>query len=367
MKKRKTLKKEEVLGSEWTEEEVLEVLKKDAVTYSKFCELKPKVQEEIKAFIGGRRGMDLLYDNIFRKIFNPEVHRSRVESLLSALLGQKVKIKEILGREGSQLAESGTLVIMDIIVMLEDGSYVDVEMQKEGYLFPSQRSSCYVSDMIMRQYNRKKEEVKEFNYKDMTPVYLFVLIEKPPVVFKGTESYIHKRQVTYSSGIELPELGQVTYIDLDSFAYKADNKEDDLSLWLMLLTKTDVESILRLATIRPEFAKIYQEIAQFRKDPKELVHMLSEALAIMDKNTERYMVDVYRKEAEAALAKAAEAEAQKKQVEAQKKQVEAQKKQVEAEKKQVEAEKKQVEVDKQHETERANRLEAILREHGIKY
>ena len=95
--------------------------------------------------------------------------------------------------------------------------------------------------------------------------------------------------------------------------------------------------------------------------------MLSEALAIMDKNTERYMVDVYRKEAEAALAKAAEAEAQKKQVEAQKKQVEAQKKQVEAEKKQVEAEKKQVEVDKQHETERANRLEAILREHGIKY
>ena len=170
---------------------------------------------------------------------------------------------------------------------------------------------------------------------------------------------LHRPRV-YSSGVELPELRQVTYIDLDSFAYKADNKEDDLSLWLMLLTKTDVERILRLATIRSEFAKIYQEIAQFRKDPKELVHMLSEALTIMDKNTERYMVDVYREEAEAALAKAAEAEAQKKQVEAQKKQVE-------AEKKQVEAEKKQVEVDKQHETERANRLEAILKEHGINY
>ena len=353
MKKRKILNKEEVLGSEWTEEMVLEILKKDAVTYSKFCELKPKVQEEIKAFIGGRRGMDLLYDNIFRKIFNPEVHRSRVESLLSALLGQKVKIKEILGREGSQLAESGTLVIMDIIVMLEDGSYVDVEMQKEGYLFPSQRSSCYVSDMIMRQYNRKKEEVKEFKYSDMTPVYLFVLIEKPPKVFEGTESYIHRRLVSYSSGIELPELEQVTYIDLDSFSHKADNKEDHLSMWLTLLTKTDVTSVVKLANLRPEFAKIYQEIAQFRKDPKELVHMLSEALAIMDKNTERYMVDVYRKEAETALAQVAE--------------VKAQKKQVEAEKKQLEADKQKVEAEKQHETERANRLEAILREHGIKY
>ncbi len=281
-----------ILGAEKPDEEVLEILKADKEVFAAFNGLTQEMQKEVTAFLGGRSGVDLLYDNFFRKIFNPEEHEKRVEALLSVLLGQKVRIKEILSREGSQIVDSGSFVVMDIIVLLEDGSYVDVEMQKIGYLFPSQRSACYISDMIMRQYNRRKNEKKDgFRYKDMKPVYLFVLIEKPPAVFKESESFIHKRLVSYSSGIELPELEQVTYIDLDSFAKKSDNKDDDLSLWLTLLTKTDAATVVRLAELRPEFAEIYHEIAEFRKDPKELVKMFSEALAIMDSNSEKYMID----------------------------------------------------------------------------
>jgi predicted transposase/invertase (TIGR01784 family) len=215
-----------------------------------------------------------------------------VEKLISALIGQKVKIKTVLSREGSQLADKGSFVIMDIIVELEDGSFVDVEMQKTGYRFPSQRSSCYVSDMIMRQYNRRREEVGEkFSYKDITPVYLFVLMEKASEEFVGSEEYIHRREVSYSSGIELPETTRITYIALDSFRKNAQNVNGELEAWLSFLIKADIESVTKLIEAYPEFLGIYEEIAEFRKDPKELIGMFSEALYIMDRNTEKYMID----------------------------------------------------------------------------
>jgi hypothetical protein len=209
-----------------------------------------------------------------------------------------VKIKAVLSREGSQLADKGSFVIMDIIVELEDGSFVDVEMQKTGYRFPSQRSSCYVSDMIMRQYNRRREEAgKKFSYKDITPVYLFVLMEESSEEFVGSKEYIHRREISYSSSIDLPETASITYITLDSFRKNAHNIDEELEAWLSFLIKDDLESVTKLIDTHPEFAKMYEEIAEFRKDPKELIGMFSEALYIMDRNTEKYMIDELKEEA----------------------------------------------------------------------
>ena len=50
----------------------------------------------------------------------------------------------------------------------------------------------------------------------------------------------------------------------------------------------------------PAFASIYQEIADFVKNPEELIGMLSEELYIMDKNMERLMVSELKEEAEQA-------------------------------------------------------------------
>ncbi|MDE7022142.1 MAG: hypothetical protein K2P23_14765, partial [Lachnospiraceae bacterium] len=55
------------------------------------------------------------------------------------------------------------------------------------------------------------------------------------------------------------------------------------------------------------FLPIYQEIADFAQNPKELMNMFSEALRIMDHNLERMMVEEIRKECEAKL-KAAKTE-----------------------------------------------------------
>ena len=194
---------------------------------------------------------------------------------------------------GVQLAERGSLVIMDIIVDLCDGSTVDVEMQKVGYPFPGQRSDCYTADMIMRQYNRvRSEKNEEFSYKDLKPVHLFILMEKSPKEFhEFPDEYIHERQISYSSGLELDSLSHITYISLDTFNSLGQNISTELDAWLTFFSRTDAEHIVSLVQKYPKFLEYYKDIAVFRTKPKELVYMFSEALEILDRNTANYMID----------------------------------------------------------------------------
>lgn len=77
--------------------------------------------------------------------------------------------------------------------------------------------------------------------------------------------------------------------------------------WLTFLSTTDLKTIHSLISSFPEFEVIYREIADFVKDPKELMNMLSEELYIMDRNSERLMVNDLR---EAVAAKDKELAAQ---------------------------------------------------------
>ena len=48
----------------------------------------------------------------------------------------------------------------------------------------------------------------------------------------------------------------------------------------------------------PWLEEIYKEIAMLRQKPEEVLHMFSEALRIMDRNTVKYMVEEQQKELE---------------------------------------------------------------------
>ena len=284
---------EQVLGKSCSREEALNSLKQHPESYAIFSSFRPEHQNTILSFMQGQCSLDITLDKFFLYILNPDTHRDRLESLLSSFLGQPVTIKAILPREGVQLAEKGSLVIMDIIVELCDGSTVDVEMQKVGYHFPGQRSDCYTADMIMRQYNRVRSEKSEkFSYKDLKPVHLFILMEKSPREFhEFSDKYIHERQISYSSGLQLPSLSHITYISLDTFNSMGQNIVTELDAWLTFFSCTDAEHIVRLVQEYPKFLEYYKDIAVFRTKPKELIYMFSEALEILDRNTANYMID----------------------------------------------------------------------------
>ena len=270
----------------------------------------------------GRQGLKITYDTVFRKIFDPDSEKGlqRLESLLSAIVGRPLKIIGVMPREGTQLAESASFVVMDVLVQLDDMSFANIEMQKIGYSFPLARADCYISDIIMRQYVSAKAELgSDFTFNHLHKVYGIILMEQSPGEFhKAAGHYIHKRKPVFDTGIykDNPGLHEDIFLCLDSFHSNVHNvtkSSSELEAWLTFLSATDPLVIGALIEAFPCFAPIYQEIMEFAKDPKELIGMLSKELYIMDKNMERLMVSQLQEEvtAEKARADAAVAERDK--------------------------------------------------------
>ena len=282
----------DILGPHQTNQESLLLLQKNPKTYHTFKTFTEKHQKTLLAFFSGERSLDIQMDPFFKKIMDPETHLDRLEMLLSAILEEEIKITEILPNEGIRLTEKSSFVVMDVVAVLKNGSYINVEMQKIGYQFPAQRTECYLSDMTMRQYNRLRSKRKDkFSYRDMKKTYLFIIMAESPSAFQKSHEYIHTRQTSYSSGIKLPETAHITYITLDTFQESVQNIDSLKEAWLTFLSFDDAERVVRLVNKYPQFLPMYQEIAEFRKSPEEVVGMFSEALYIMDKNAERLMVD----------------------------------------------------------------------------
>ena len=209
----------DILGAPCSEEEARRRIREetDLTTLNVFHSMQTAAQERLLEFIMGKRGLAITYDTVFRHVLVPNGNPERLEHLLSCLLKQKVTIEAILNREGCQISETASFVIADIIVKLQNGALVNVEMQKIGYDFPGERCSCYLADMIMRQYNSLKYKNTHFKYHDMCPVHLIIFMEQSPPLFHETTQYIHKKISAFDSGIDLRLLDNLTLISLDTF------------------------------------------------------------------------------------------------------------------------------------------------------
>ncbi len=139
-------------------EEVLAEIAKSDMLQTTFDSWTKEQQEEFLNICTGAKGLKLLYDGFFKEVMNPEYVPERFNDLLSGLLGQRVRVVKVLPNDSVRIADESSLLIMDIVVELEDGSIANVEMQKIGYLFPGQRSACYSADLLLRQYKRVRGE-----------------------------------------------------------------------------------------------------------------------------------------------------------------------------------------------------------------
>ncbi len=308
----------ELFGEPQSRQDILETIKHSNVLHD-WEGIRPDDREKILLFLEGRQGLQILSDKFFRKVFRPDDFPERIESLISEVLGEPVKIVQILSREGTVISESGSQVIMDIVVKTESGAIVNVEMQRIGYYFPGERSSCYTSDLIMRQYSAvRAKKGPDFSYSDLKPVTLIVIMEKSTKEFAGVApEYIHRKITTYSSGINVANLDNVVYISLDTFKNRGYNKiSSKLEAWLSFFTYEQPEEIISLVNSFPEFAALYRDIAEFRRKPEEVIGMFSEALRIMDRNTTKYMIEDMQRQYEEAVAECDEAVAKLGEVEA---------------------------------------------------
>ena len=127
--------------------------------------------------------------------------------------------------------------------------------------------------------------------RDMKPVYLIVFMEKSPAPFRQSSHYIHNKHSTFDTGLKLNLLDNISFISLDTFRSVVQNITTEQDAWLKFFTASDPDEIVEFVNKFPEFLPCYHDLISFRKNPKELIAMFSEALRELDRNTEKYMVE----------------------------------------------------------------------------
>jgi hypothetical protein len=163
----------------------------------------------------------------------------------------------------------------------------------------------------MRQYSRvKKEKGDAFTYNDLKDVYTIVIYEKSLSLFKDeylNRTYIHRGEIQFNTGLQLQLLQKYVLIALDVFAENNyskcsskqnsyissdnDNDNNELTGWLSLLITENIEDTYVLIKRYPWLEPIYQDMASYLQKPEEVLYMFSDALKILDKNTELYMIE----------------------------------------------------------------------------
>lgn len=305
-----------------TREEVLAEIGSKQELEKIFYSWADEQREEFLDFCTGVRGVKILYDFMSKEILDPFATPERAEELLSLFLGRKVKILAVLPNDGTRIADESSLLIMDMVVELEDGSICNVEIQKIGYKFPGQRSACYSADLLLRQYKRTRSTMKKkFSYKQIKSVYTIVLFERSPREFHNyPHIWLHNFEQKSDTGLELKLLQKYLFVPLDIFRENQYNKaiETKLDAWLAFLCMDDPETVIAVSKDYPEFKAMYEQVYDICRNVEAVMGLFSKELQELDRNTVQLMIDEMQENLNQA-----EAEIQKLEIEKQKAEEEA--------------------------------------------
>ena len=366
----------------------LEEAMKQKHLYADYALLDETWKKRFDDYMTGKKTMPLTYDPFFKCMFHPDRHPDWLSHLLSAIIGETVTVESVLPSENTAISVD-SLLIMDIVVRLSDGSLANVEIQKIPYMFTAERISCYSSDLLMREYSRLKKD-KNFKYSDMKKVYTIVLYEKTEGDFKDPMlhgAYIHHGKTRFDTRLKLNLLQEYFLIALDVFCqngYTDDKKSgaleteliathnnipetgfatNDLSMdsldgWLSILTAETMADVERVIRRYPWSEPIFREMSAYVNNPEEVILMFSEALKIADRNTVKYMIEELQDKA------THEAELRKQETEL-RKQTEENLQQETERRKQAEENQRLTEADLQRTREENAQLKALLAKNNI--
>ena len=354
-------------------EDIKQEIYENSKLLEKYREWDEEQQEEFLDYCTGVKGVKILYDAFFKEIMNPENTPERLNELLSLLLGQSVTIKRVLPGDSTRLADEQSLLIMDILVELADNSLANVEVQKIGYSFPGQRSACYSSDLLLRQYKRVKgEKKKAFSYKDIKSVYTIVFFETSIKEFhEYPQNYIHKFKQQSDTGLELELLQKYVFIPLDIFRgiyhnnVKSNGKNgggncwNRTEAWLTFLSTDEPEIIIELIRQYPEFKEMYEEIYVMCQNVEKVMEMFSKELIQLDRNTVQYMIDEMQ---DTIDIQKEELEAKQETIDTQKNELEEQKTTINAQKEELKAKQNQLEAKQNTINEQKDEIETMKRQ-----
>ena len=207
-------------------------------------------------------------DIMFKAFFSKKENEKFLKSFLSAILGEKVKIKRVIhDARLEQLTREQKYGILDLEVELENGEYVNIEMQLKNNNNMEERTTFYASKKITEQM------VKGRQYKDLNKVIIisildYNLINLPEYITKTVRVADKHREYEINNKVEF------YYIELKKFREENPDMKEPINQWLAFI---DMEKGEWLEMAQKENKEIEEAVEEYETlTGDELVKRLAE-------------------------------------------------------------------------------------------
>ena len=168
-------------------------------------------------------------DIMFKAFFSKKGNEPFLKDFIGSILGKDIKIKKVIhDARLEQLAREQKYGVLDLDVELENGEFINIEMQLRDYNNIEERTTFYASKKIAEQIDAGQD------YKELKKVVKIAIID---YTFIDLPEYITKtvRVAEKHKEYEINNNVGYYYIELDKFRKKNPDMKDKVNQWLAFI------------------------------------------------------------------------------------------------------------------------------------
>ena len=202
-------------------------------------------------------------DVVFHALFREE-NKKLTESLISDIIGQKVKIKTTdLNRHLNIKIAEQKLGVMDLRTELEDGTKCNIEIQLEAQEYENERFLYYWADAYSRQLLKGKE------YEELHKTISIIILDHEIKELKGIESLDTKWQIRDSKTGKrlLTDYLEIIVVEIPKAKrlYK-ENEKNKICQWMLFLDNPNKEEMREIMAENEKIKEAVKELTGMSKD-----------------------------------------------------------------------------------------------------
>ena len=202
-------------------------------------------------------------DVVFHALFREE-NKKLTESLISDIIGQKVKIKTTdLNRHLNIKIAEQKLGVMDLRTELEDGTKCNIEIQLEAQEYENERFLYYWADAYSRQLLKGKE------YEELHKTISIIILDHEIKELKGIESLDTKWQIRDSKTGKrlLTDYLEIIVVEIPKAKrlYK-ENEKNKICQWMLFLDNPNKEEMREIMAENEKIKEAVEELTGMSKD-----------------------------------------------------------------------------------------------------
>ena len=226
-------------------------------------------------------------DIMFKAFYGRKENEEFLQNFLESVLGEKIKIKKVMHDVRlEQLAKEQKFGILDLGVELEDGEFINVEIQIKNYKNIEKRTTFYACKKLIEQLEPGED------YRQLKPTIIIAILDYS---FIKLPEYITEtvRVAKEHRDYEINNDVKYYYIELEKFRNQNPDMTKRINQWISFV---DMERSDLLEIAFKENDKVKRAVENYEVlTGDEEVKRLAE-IRLMAKMEEKYALDCAREE-----------------------------------------------------------------------